>query len=709
MQGSGTQFKRLCWFAGSSLLLIAILSYDASDPGLFHWVSHGGLIRNWVGLFGAYLADFVLNVFGVTGLLGVVFLCVDATRALLGRGVDVPPRVLLFFMAGIAPLCALYLPGFSMCPSGPGGVLGTWLAWHMLHALGHTGVWFLSLLLLINMLMHLRPSQPSAPSSNSIPKLKPKKKERLLEEFIEGTESLEQDLPERKTHAKPVVTQKTVGKKIDSEAFLPGTLPLHLLQLPQEMQLPKLDANEYRLLKELVEEKLDEFGIASEVVDIVRGPVITRMELNLAAGTKASRLTSISRDLARSMSIPSVRVVEVIPGKSCVGLELPNAVRQTVYLRELLSSDIYQKNTSPLTLALGKDISGAAVVVDLMKMPHLLVAGTTGSGKSVGVNTMLLSLLYKSSPEELRLILIDPKMLELAIYGDIPHLLTPVVTDMNDAAAALRWSVAEMERRYQMMAAVGVRNIQGYNQAIKELKERQGRLDELCMNEEYRELLAETPLEPLPYLVIVADEFADMMMVVGKKVEQLIARLAQKARAAGIHLILATQRPSVDVITGLIKANIPTRIAFQVSSKIDSRTILDQQGAEALLGSGDMLYLPPGMGSPIRVHGAFVRDSEVHEVVSHLKKLGRPQYIALTEHDVGTELARSSSGGDQDPLLEEAIVFVRQSRRVSISGIQRRFRIGYNRAANLVELMEQMRVVTEPDEQGVRKLLSGAD
>lgn len=458
------------------------------------------------------------------------------------------------------------------------------------------------------------------------------------------------------------------------------------------------------MLSQEVEQRLLDFGIKVEVVGVHPGPVITRFELALSPGMKAGRISNLSTDLARSLSAVSVRVVEVIPGKSVVGLEIPNQTRELVSLREVLESKQYQEAKSPVSLALGKDISGHPVVVDLAKMPHLLVAGTTGSGKSVGVNAMLLSLLYKSTPEEVRLILVDPKMLELSVYDGIPHLLTPVVTDMKEAANALRWCVAEMEKRYKLMAAMGVRNLAGYNNKIKQSKE------PIKAPEWYASQCENGCLETLPTIVVVIDEFADMMMVVGKKVEQLIARIAQKARAAGIHLILATQRPSVNVITGLIKANIPTRIAFQVSSKIDSRTILDQQGAQQLLGHGDMLYLAPGSGVPVRVHGAFVADDEVHRVVAEWQQYGEPEYLELGYSGGSGELdsipgMESDEDGEKDALYDQAVQIVIETRKASISSIQRRLKIGYNRAARLVETMEEAGLVGPMENSGGREVL----
>lgn len=495
------------------------------------------------------------------------------------------------------------------------------------------------------------------------------------------------------------------------DASLEGTLPpLSLLDLADHSQIKGYTNEQLENLSREVELRLNDFGIQARVVAVHPGPVVTRFELQLAAGTKASRITTLAKDLARSLSVISVRVVEIIPGKSVIGLELPNIDREIVRLSEILSSELYQKTQSPLCLAMGKDIAGNTVVADLAKMPHLLVAGTTGSGKSVGLNAMLLSLLFKATPSELRMILIDPKMLELSVYEGIPHLLTPVVTDMKDAANALRWAVAEMDRRYRLMASLGVRNLLGYNQKIKEAKSKGMPI----LDPFWQPALSEQQptLQELPYIMVLVDEFADMMMLVGKKVEELIARIAQKARAAGIHLILATQRPSVDVITGLIKANIPTRISFQVSSKIDSRTILDQQGAEQLLGHGDMLYLAPGTGVPIRIHGAFVADEEVHRVVRDLKRRGQPQYLAdvLDESADVNDVNGTMEGavnGEQDPLYDQAVQIVIETRRPSISHIQRRLKIGYNRAANIVEAMEAAGVVSNMDTSGVREVLVG--
>ncbi|MDP1574126.1 MAG: DNA translocase FtsK 4TM domain-containing protein [Coxiellaceae bacterium] len=522
----------------------------------------------------------------------------------------------------------------------------------------------------------------------------------------------------------PKTTRRASAVRNLVEIETDETAPSRIPRYSQSTILPKLSlldgaTNEKKqgVSKELLEQRSREveacfrdFGVDLKVVAAHPGPVVTRYELELAPGTKVNKITALAKDLARSLSVISVRVVEVIPGKSVIGLELPNPNREMVTLKEVLASRAFQQSRASLSIALGKDIAGEPVVVDLAKMPHLLVAGTTGSGKSVALNVMLLSLLYQSSPQDLRLILIDPKMLELSIYDRIPHLLAPVVTDMKDAASALRWCVVEMERRYRLMASLGVRNIVGYNIKVREAIEKGAPLlDPLAADSE------ESPkeLQTLPKIVVLADEFADMMVVVGKKVETLIARLAQKARAAGIHLIFATQRPSVDVITGLIKANIPTRVAFQVSSKIDSRTILDQQGAEQLLGHGDMLYLPPGSGVPVRVHGCFASDEEVHRVVNDLKQRGKPDYLSEILDETGavdptgyTESALSEGeDGEKDSLYDEAVEFVVKAQRVSVSSVQRRFKIGYNRAARIVEAMEAAGIVSKMEGNAQRDVL----
>ncbi|HUA81345.1 MAG TPA: DNA translocase FtsK, partial [Dyella sp.] len=550
---------------------------------------------------------------------------------------------------------------------------------------------------------------------------------RAEREVVKKTEAIKQAKREPvRIEAAVAPVMKSERARVETQIPLfvgasePGELPpLSLLDEAPE-QGPGYSEETLEVLSRQVELKLKDFRIEAKVVGVYPGPVITRFELEPAAGVRGSQVSSLDKDIARGLSVVSVRVVDVIPGKNVIGLEIPNAKKQIVYLSEILRSDKYDQQKSPLTLALGKDIGGRAMVADLAKMPHLLVAGTTGSGKSVAVNAMVLSLLYKASPKDVRMIMIDPKMLELSVYEGIPHLLAPVVTDMKEAANALRWCVAEMERRYKVMAAVGVRNLAGFNKKVKDAENAgQPLLDPLFRaNPDMPNQVAE-PLEPLPYIVVIIDEFADMMMIVGKKVEELIARLAQKARAAGVHLVLATQRPSVDVITGLIKANIPTRIAFQVSSKIDSRTILDQSGAETLLGHGDMLYLPPGTATPDRVHGAFVDDHEVHNVVNWLRAQGSPQYIegVLEEvqatgdgkfiNDSGLPQDSEEGGGDAEAqLYDRAVRIVTETRRASISGVQRHLRIGYNRAARLIEQMEQEGVVSAPQHNGNREVLA---
>ena len=538
----------------------------------------------------------------------------------------------------------------------------------------------------------------SKPKISKEPQIKEKQVEEIKKDLTQG------DLPIKdETPLKEVLKESSdIDEEKKEKAVMPST---ELLDRALD-DGSALSESELNQIAELLEAKLEEFGIEATVESVLPGPVVTRFEIQPAPGTKASKITNIAQDIARSLSVSSVRVVEVIEGKSYVGIEIPNNNRKMVRLTEILSSKAFKSSPSNLSVALGQDISGNPIVVDLSKMPHLLVAGTTGSGKSVGLNAMLLSLLFKSDPEEVRLILVDPKMLELAVYDGIPHLLTPVITDMTDASNGLRWCVAEMDRRYKLMSMMGVRNLAGFNKKILDA-EKNGKQILNPLNENEDEYL-----EVLPSIVVVVDEFADMMMLVGKKVEHLIARIAQKARAAGIHLILATQRPSVDVITGLIKANIPTRIAFQVSTKIDSRTILDQGGAEQLLGYGDMLYLPPGVGVPVRVHGAFVGDDEVHRVVNDWKSRAEPNYvdeITSSTQDTGPipgwTGADASNLDEQDELYDEAVNFVIESRRASISAVQRKLRIGYNRAARLIETMEEAGLVSEMSSNGSREVL----
>ena len=533
--------------------------------------------------------------------------------------------------------------------------------------------------------------------------------ERKLKVADEKVKRAQRKAPEIKVAAEENLSRKSAREAAKQQVLFNAgeeTLPgFDLLDDHGDRAKEGYSAESLDAMSRLLELKLNDFGIDAEVVSVLPGPVVTRFEIQPAAGVKVSRISGLAKDLARSLAVISVRIVEVIPGKSVVGIEIPNERRSIVRLKDLLTSRAYQDSTSPLSLALGMDIAGEPIVTDIAKMPHLLIAGTTGSGKSVGVNAMLLSILYKASPEEVKLIMVDPKMLELSVYEGIPHLLTPVVTDMNEAAQALRWCVGEMERRYRLMAALGVRNVAGYN---KQIKDKGPIVDPLWPAEANDDAPA---LEALPLIVVVIDEFADMMMIVGKKVEQLIARIAQKARAAGIHLVLATQRPSVDVITGLIKANIPTRMSFQVSSKVDSRTILDQGGAEQLLGHGDMLYLPPGQALPTRVHGAFVSDEEVHRIAADWKKRGTPAYDndVLTGSNADALVIpgfdETASAEQDDPLYDEAVGYVLESRRASISAVQRKLRVGYNRAARLIESMEAAGVVSEMNTNGSREVL----
>jgi S-DNA-T family DNA segregation ATPase FtsK/SpoIIIE len=529
-------------------------------------------------------------------------------------------------------------------------------------------------------------------------------------DFVVGIEKRrEEDHPPLRIEPPVVEIRKSERAQKEKQAplfeELPDT-PLPPLKLLDEARQEgeRVSAETLEFTSRLIEKKLSDFGVAVKVLAAYPGPVITRYEVEPAVGVKGSQIVNLVKDLARALSVVSIRVVETIPGKSCMGLEIPNPQRQTVRLTEILGSEAYHALHSPLALALGKDIAGNPVVADLARMPHLLLAGTTGSGKSVALNAMILSLLYKAELPQMRLILIDPKMLELSVYQDIPHLLAPVVTDMKQATNALGWCVSEMDRRYKLMNWLGVRNLSGFNHKIAEAEKHGRKLDDPFTLDSGEP----QPLKALPHLVLVIDELADLMMVVGKKVEELITRLAQKARAAGIHLILATQRPSVDVITGLIKANIPTRIAFQVSSKVDSRTILDQSGAEALLGSGDMLYLPPGSGLPQRVHGAFVADHEVHKVVEHLKSLAKPEYLGEVLEPAAAEEAAGGAGeatGEKDALYDQAVEIVLRTRRPSISLVQRHLRIGYNRAARLIEDMERAGMVSPMQSNGNREVL----
>ncbi|MFP4639181.1 MAG: DNA translocase FtsK [Guyparkeria sp.] len=745
--------------------LVALLSYDAADPGFSSTGSQS--VQNAAGLVGAYVADFsrYLLGFGAYAVIPAVLPLLWRTFRRARRG---DPWLDLMFAtqtigAVLLVLCVSVLSAINHAPFeapaglSAGGVVGLVLAdglVRMLGALGSTLVllglamlgisattglsWF-ALFDLIGAALLRTISLVRAGATWLATRLSfgGKRAPDPIPEIGASYAEVEQKRKRRPAVPKKTVTPPPARKSVSAPPPRPpagnaakgsgkqkspqpelgtadGKPILELLDRPVH-QSAGFDENELRHMSEVIEARLSEFGVSVEVVAAHPGPVITRFELQPAPGVKVSQISNLAKDLARALSIVSVRVVEVIPGKSTVGLEIPNVSREIIALRELLESKRYRDARSPLTVALGKDIGGEPIMADLARMPHLLVAGTTGSGKSVGVNAMILSLLYKATAEEVRLILIDPKMLELSVYEGIGHLLAPVVTDMKDASNALRWAVGEMERRYKLMAHLGVRNIAGANEKIRAAIQRGEPIKDPFYNhaEALDPDLPPPTLEPMPYLVIVVDEFADMMMVVGKKVEELIARLAQKARAAGIHLILATQRPSVDVITGLIKANIPTRIAFQVSSKVDSRTILDQMGAEHLLGHGDMLYLPPGSGMPMRVHGAFVSDDEVHRVVEALKTLGEPEYVeeVLSEETAANvtlpgEKPVRPDGEQVDELYDQAVAIVTESRKASISYVQRRLKIGYNRSARLVEQMEEDGIVGSLGANGSREVLA---
>lgn len=721
--------------------------------------------HNAAGRSGAFIADILLSLFGYIayifpftfGLAGYYVYREDLLQEQTNRAMwSLRGIGLLIILMTSCALATMYIGARDSLPMSAGGLLGQAMGYctkSYLSLAGASVMLFGLLLIGVTLLTGLSwfecsgrlgqmimerlkkadlPKLPKLPKLLALPapKSKAKSKSELEDEFDtdvgggpcaapEDDEELEEEeevIPEEPKKfklpkfKKPLIKREKPEKTEKTETITPyvhsGAMPdLALLEIAEKSLKQGYTSAQLQDLSRLVETRLLEFGVEVKVMGVYPGPVITRFELDLAAGVKVSRISTLAKDLARSLSVVSVRVVEVIPGKSLVGLEIPNVHRELVRLKEVFEDSAYQRSTSPLTLALGKDISGKPVAVDLARMPHLLVAGTTGSGKSVGINAMLLSILYKATPEAVRLILIDPKMLELAVYDNIPHLLTPVVTDMKDAANALRWCVAEMDRRYQLMASIGVRNLSGYNQKVTQAQT----AGKPLLDPFWRPQVSEEPeyLTELPFIVVVVDEFADMIMVVGKKVEELIARIAQKARAAGIHLILATQRPSVDVITGLIKANIPTRIAFQVSSRIDSRTILDQSGAEQLLGHGDMLYLPPGTGVPQRIHGAFVSDDEVHRVTQALRDMGKPDYIeSITQSSVGVGLMAEEE--EMDELFDAAVQVVTQERKASISLIQRRLKIGYNRAARLIEQLESGGIVSPLQSNGGREVLTRA-
>ncbi len=747
LSGLAREARWIIFAALAAWLALVLGTWDPADPAWSHSV-HSTITQNRGGILGAHVADFLLFLFGYSTWLWVVLLTHRVVMGFLRLTGSLPPErsellprvrwetgigfTMLFI--GCMGIEALHLRQLGAeLPAGAGGQLGRVLADLLASSFGLAGC-TLGLLVLAAVgaslffgfswlqvaervglyvergflkLMELK----AARDDRRVGQVSKARREEIV---VAKQEELVHEQPVR---IEPAVTKVPKSARAEKEKqstlfAMPadptsGELPaIGLLDAPSEApETVSADTIEYT--SRLIEKKLSDFGVRVTVVSAQAGPVITRYEIEPATGVKGSQIVNLAKDLARALSLVSIRVVETIPGKNLMGLELPNPKRQVVRLSEIVGSQIYHSNSSMLTLALGKDIAGNPQVADLAKMPHLLVAGTTGSGKSVGINAMILSLLYKAGPDEVRLILIDPKMLEMSVYEGIPHLLSPVVTDMRQAANALNWCVAEMEKRYRIMSKLGVRNLAGYNAKIREAQKR----EEPIPNPFSLTPDAPEPLAPLPFIVVVIDELADLMMVVGKKIEELIARLAQKARAAGIHLILATQRPSVDVITGLIKANIPTRIAFQVSSRVDSRTILDQMGAETLLGLGDMLYLPPGSGLPVRVHGAFVHDDEVHRVVDALKEQGEPNYIegllegAESETGDGVSSVTGFTDAESDPLYDQAVELVLKNRRASISSVQRYLRIGYNRAARLLEQMEQAGLVSPMQSNGNREIL----
>ena len=727
------------------LLLLALATHHNGDPG-FSTTGDGEPLRNKAGLIGAWLSDFGLFLFGWS-VWWLVPVGLRAWLASLARAVrregDLPPAVgalpRLAFWLGLALLmsasCALEWTRLyrweSGLPGHAGGVLGFSLGPLSMHWLGFAGsgvLWIAALVAGMSLALGfswLALAERIGTAIDSLRERRQQQKEQAEDRrigeaaLVEREQVVEVEREQVMDHL-PLVIEPTLlevpkSERVAKERQKPLFVELADTKLPQVDLLDAAPARvetvtpeSLEMTSRLIEKKLKDFGVEVRVVAASPGPVITRYEIEPATGVKGAQVVNLAKDLARSLSLVSIRVVETIPGKNYMALELPNARRQTIRLAEILGSQIYNDAASMLTIALGKDIVGAPVVADLAKMPHCLVAGTTGAGKSVGINAMILSLLYKAEARDVRLILIDPKMLEMSVYEGIPHLLCPVVVDMKQAANALNWCVAEMERRYKLMSKLGVRNLAGYNKKIAEAAERGEKLpNPFSLTPD-----APEPLERLPNIVVVIDELADLMMVVGKKIEELIARLAQKARACGIHLVLATQRPSVDVITGLIKANIPTRIAFQVASKIDSRTILDQMGAEALLGQGDMLYLPAGTGLPVRVHGAFVSDDEVHRVVDYLRSQGEPNYIEGLleggtlegEAEAGAP-GEGGGGGENDPMYDQAVAVVLEHRRASISLVQRHLRIGYNRAARLLEQMEKSGLVSAMATNGNRELI----
>jgi len=732
----------LALIAVALYLLMVLLTYHKGDPGWSHSLRASG-IRNAGGMVGAYLADLLLYLHGVSAYWWALF-CAALTgwgfrRIETVRETDRRSYVVIGigFLVLLVASCGIeYLRLHSLnviLPLAPGGMIGSIAGGLASKLLGFTGGTLILLLVFaaglslftgVSWLVIIEKIGAGLEFVFYwVARYWQERQDRRVGEqaVIKRDEVVEETRRKLEIHEpvriEPPRIEIAKSQRVEREKQvplfenLPDSMlpPLHLLD-EAERNLETLSPDTLEFTSRLIEKKLGDFGVAVKVIAAYPGPVVTRYEIEPAVGVKGSQIINLVRDLARALSVMSIRVVETIPGKSCMGLEIPNPRRQMVKLTEILSSQVYADMGSPLTLAMGKDIAGHPVVADLARMPHLLVAGTTGSGKSVAINAMILSLLYKAPPTQVRLILIDPKMLELSVYEGIPHLLAPVVTDMRQAAHALNWCVGEMERRYKMMSALGVRNLAGFNQKIRDaVKAKKPILNPLTAADVEAE-----PLHEMPLIVVVIDELADLMMVVGKKVEELIARIAQKARAAGIHLILATQRPSVDVITGLIKANIPSRVAFQVAAKVDSRTILDQMGAEALLGQGDMLYLPPGTGLTQRVHGAFVSDHEVHKIVDYLKSLAKPQYIdevlegPEAEGESGALLEGGGSDGEADELYDQAVAIVIKTRRPSISLVQRHLRIGYNRAARLIEQMERSGLVSAMQSNGNREVLAPA-
>jgi S-DNA-T family DNA segregation ATPase FtsK/SpoIIIE len=723
-------------------LALILFTFDKADPGWSHSssVEH---IRNSGGRIGAWLSDILLFVFGLSAWWWVV-LCAFVVRWSFRRIENVTAADRRSYAVAGIGFAMLLVASASMealrfytikatLPLAPGGMLGAGLSGLLSSAMGFTGATLVLLAMIaiglslftglswIALLESFGGGLESAYHFTREKWANWQDRRAGAVAVIERTEIVQESKKKLEIHEplriEPAKVEIQKSPRVEREKQVPlfenlPDSPLPPLKLLDESEkaVAVVSTETLEFTSRLIEKKLLDFGVEVKVIAAYPGPVITRYEIEPAVGVKGSQIINLIKDLARALSVISIRVVETIPGKSCMGLEIPNPERQIVRLSEIVSSQIYADMHSPLTLALGKDIAGNPIVADLARMPHLLVAGTTGSGKSVAINAMILSLLYKAPPAQCRLILVDPKMLELSVYEGIPHLLAPVVTDMRQAANALNWCVAEMERRYRRMSGLGVRNMAGFNQKIREAEK---------AGKPIPNPLTSTPENPDPLvemalIVVVIDELADLMMVVGKKVEELIARLAQKARAAGIHLILATQRPSVDVITGLIKANIPTRIAFQVSARVDSRTILDQMGAEALLGQGDMLYLPPGTGFPQRVHGAYVADHEVHKVVDYLKKLAQPQYVEgvleepETDLDSGGAALEGAANGESDPLYDQAVEIVLKTRRASISLVQRHLRIGYNRAARLIEQMERAGMVSAMQSNGNREVLAPA-